>query len=176
LNRFDLVLVQGEKPILEQEHAEDAEGRGIHVRKTNASRLMRSAKSKFLPDCRRHVKLHHVQPIARGFPMEHISFREFRRNAASVIRKVGQGQRIIMTYRGKPVMRLEPIGSDIPDADDPFYKITELAVSTDCRWPMKRSTKSPTTANTPLDPIARPPESMRRRSEGLGQRARFFVP
>ncbi len=59
--------------------------------------------------------------------MERVSVSEFRRDAVAVIRKVPQGKHLVMTYRGKPVMRLEPIQ---PDADDPFYKIAQLASST----------------------------------------------
>jgi antitoxin (DNA-binding transcriptional repressor) of toxin-antitoxin stability system len=59
--------------------------------------------------------------------MEKVSVLEFRRNAAAVIRKLRQGKRLIMTYRGKPVMRLEPIRASAPDADDRFYQIAQLA-------------------------------------------------
>jgi hypothetical protein len=34
-----------------------------------------------------------------------------------------------LTYRGKPVMRLEPIHEPSVDPDDPFYDIAELAAS-----------------------------------------------
>jgi len=37
---------------------------------------------------------------------------------------------LIMTYRGQPVMRLEPIAKRNPDKDDPIYKLGELATST----------------------------------------------
>jgi antitoxin (DNA-binding transcriptional repressor) of toxin-antitoxin stability system len=59
--------------------------------------------------------------------MEKVSLLEFRRHAVAVIRKVRQGRRLIMTYRGAPVMRLEPIDAGAPGADDPFYKIAQLA-------------------------------------------------
>jgi antitoxin (DNA-binding transcriptional repressor) of toxin-antitoxin stability system len=62
--------------------------------------------------------------------METVSVLEFRRDAVAVIRKVRQGKRLIMTYRGKPVMRLEPIRASTPAADDPFYKIAQLATGT----------------------------------------------
>jgi antitoxin (DNA-binding transcriptional repressor) of toxin-antitoxin stability system len=61
--------------------------------------------------------------------MEKVSLLEFRRHAVAVIRKVRQGKRLIMTYRGAPVMRLEPIGPGMPAADDPFYKIAQLATA-----------------------------------------------
>lgn len=54
---------------------------------------------------------------------------EFRRDAEAIIRKVRQGKRLIMTYRGKPVMRLEPIEATTPGPDDPFYKLAQLAVA-----------------------------------------------
>jgi antitoxin (DNA-binding transcriptional repressor) of toxin-antitoxin stability system len=61
--------------------------------------------------------------------MEKVSILEFRRDAVAVIRKVRQGKRLLMTYRGKPVMRLEPIRTNTPDVDDPFYKIGQLATT-----------------------------------------------
>jgi antitoxin (DNA-binding transcriptional repressor) of toxin-antitoxin stability system len=63
--------------------------------------------------------------------VEKVSLLEFRRNAVGIIRRVRQGKRLVMTYRGQPVMRLEPIPTGIPAADDPFYKITELATEGD---------------------------------------------
>lgn len=54
---------------------------------------------------------------------------EFRRDAEAVIRKVSRGQRLIMTYRGKAVMRLEPIQASTPRPDDPFYRLAQLATA-----------------------------------------------
>jgi antitoxin (DNA-binding transcriptional repressor) of toxin-antitoxin stability system len=77
-----------------------------------------------------HVKLHHQVQQSHGLPiMEKVSLLEFRRHAVAVIRKVRQGRRLIMTYRGAPVMRLEPIETGAPGADDPFYKISQLAAA-----------------------------------------------
>jgi len=59
--------------------------------------------------------------------MKKVSMLEFRRNAKAVIRKVWRGQRLIVTYRGKPVMRLEPIQGKSLGPDDPFYKLAHLA-------------------------------------------------
>ncbi len=61
--------------------------------------------------------------------MERVSVLEFRRDAEGVIRKVRHGKRMILTYRGKPVMRLEPIRDREIDRDDPFYSLSQLAVS-----------------------------------------------
>ena len=40
------------------------------------------------------------------------------------------GQRIILTRRGKPVARLEPILTKKASADDPFYSLHKLAAKT----------------------------------------------
>ena len=61
--------------------------------------------------------------------MEKVSVLEFRRDAEAVIRKVRQGKRLIMTYRGRPVMRLEPIAASTPSKEDPIYKLDQLATS-----------------------------------------------
>ncbi len=59
--------------------------------------------------------------------MEQVSMLDFRRDAENIIRKVRQGKRFVMTYRGRPVMRLEPIETDQVSATDPFYALGELA-------------------------------------------------
>lgn len=61
--------------------------------------------------------------------METVSMLDFRRDAEAIIRKAQQGKRMILTYRGKAVMRLEPIEGKTPREDDPFYAISELADS-----------------------------------------------
>jgi prevent-host-death family protein len=58
---------------------------------------------------------------------ERISVLEFRRDAAGVLRKVQQGRRLVLTYRGKPVARLEPIRQSPLGPDDPFYSLGRLA-------------------------------------------------
>jgi antitoxin (DNA-binding transcriptional repressor) of toxin-antitoxin stability system len=55
---------------------------------------------------------------------------EFRKNTAKIIRWSKQGQKMIMTYRGKPIFRLEPIVEDAIVDDDPFYRLTDLADET----------------------------------------------
>lgn len=37
------------------------------------------------------------------------------------------GERMVLTRRGKPVARLEPIAQDTPDGDDSFYSLSDLA-------------------------------------------------
>ena len=61
------------------------------------------------------------------FILKTISMLEFRKNAAKIIRWSKQGQRMIMTYRGKPIFRLEPIVDDAIAEDDPFYRISDIA-------------------------------------------------
>jgi prevent-host-death family protein len=60
--------------------------------------------------------------------MDHVSVLEFRRDAEAIIRKVQKGRRLILTYRGKPVMRLEPIREQPVGPDDPFFSLPRLAV------------------------------------------------
>ena len=61
--------------------------------------------------------------------MTTVSMLEFRQNAESIVRRAQQGERMVLTYRGKPVMRLEPFEERAPDEDDPFYKLADLADS-----------------------------------------------
>ena len=57
-----------------------------------------------------------------------VSMLEFRRNALPIIKQALRGQRLLLTYRGKPVLRLEPVGAaGSPDEDDPFYSLSDLA-------------------------------------------------
>ena len=60
--------------------------------------------------------------------VEMVSILEFRRHAEAIIAKVRQGKRLILTYRGKPVIRLEPIIESQIGSDDPFYTLDSLAV------------------------------------------------
>lgn len=61
--------------------------------------------------------------------MEKVSMLEFRKNTGAVIRKAMQGKRMLLTYRGKPVIRLEPVDHKNPVDDDPFYGLAGLADS-----------------------------------------------
>ena len=44
-------------------------------------------------------------------------------NAEKIINQVSKGQRLILTRRGKPVARLEPILAPSPGGDDPLYAV-----------------------------------------------------
>jgi prevent-host-death family protein len=59
--------------------------------------------------------------------MKTVSMLDFRHHAEKIIDQVQKGTRMILTRRGKPVARLEPILPESFDADDPFYSLDELA-------------------------------------------------
>ena len=62
--------------------------------------------------------------------MKTISMLEFRRNARRALDAVRRGERLVLTYRGKPIARIEPVlpeGSDVPD-DDPLLRVDDFAV------------------------------------------------
>lgn len=55
---------------------------------------------------------------------------ELRRDARRWLEAVRNGERFVLTYRGKPVARLEPVRpetSDVPE-DDPLLRIDDFAV------------------------------------------------
>jgi prevent-host-death family protein len=56
-----------------------------------------------------------------------ISMLEFRKDAEHVVRQIQAGERLILTYRGKPVARLEPMEETRVDVTDPFYSLDRLA-------------------------------------------------
>jgi len=57
-----------------------------------------------------------------------VSVLEFRRKARLIIRRLEQGHRMVLTYRGKPVARMEPIAHELIGEDDPIYSLGDLAV------------------------------------------------
>lgn len=59
--------------------------------------------------------------------MKTVSMLEFRLHTEQIITQLQKGQRIILTRRGKPVARLEPIVKKTVDTDDPFFSLDELA-------------------------------------------------
>ena len=59
--------------------------------------------------------------------MQEVSMLDFRRDAERILTKVRNGERLVLTHRGKPVARLEPIRDESLDGDDPFYSLCELA-------------------------------------------------
>lgn len=59
--------------------------------------------------------------------MKTISMLDFRRDAEGVLARVRNGERLVLTHRGKAVARLEPVHGDSISPDDPFYALGELA-------------------------------------------------
>jgi antitoxin (DNA-binding transcriptional repressor) of toxin-antitoxin stability system len=63
--------------------------------------------------------------------MRTISLLEFRKNAQATLQKVAAGQSIVLTRRGQAVARLEPVGAERIQSDDPLYTLGDLAVEGD---------------------------------------------
>ena len=62
--------------------------------------------------------------------MQTITMLTFRKKAADVLRRVGQGQTVTLTYRGRPSVRLEPVRRPLAakrGAVDSFYTLDRLA-------------------------------------------------
>jgi hypothetical protein len=59
--------------------------------------------------------------------MKTISMLEFRRNSDRVIQSALVGERMLLTYRGKPMFRLEPCVQSEPGCEDPFYRLADHA-------------------------------------------------
>jgi len=58
-----------------------------------------------------------------------VSLLEFRQKAQAVLSYVQKGRGVVLTCRGKPVARLEPVASASATEDDPFYSLDQLADS-----------------------------------------------
>ncbi len=61
--------------------------------------------------------------------MKTISMVDLRQDAERIIEQVQRGQAMVLTYRGKPAIRLEPLADVEISADDPFYALNQLADS-----------------------------------------------
>ncbi len=62
--------------------------------------------------------------------MKTVTMLEFRRNAAGVLKRLHKGEALILSHRGKPAARLEPISGPnarVP-ADDPALHLSSFAV------------------------------------------------
>lgn len=61
--------------------------------------------------------------------MKTVTMLEFRKDAARILRRVAAGERFVLSHRGKPAARLEPIRPEksSPAADDPFLTIGQRA-------------------------------------------------
>ncbi len=62
--------------------------------------------------------------------MTTVTMLDLRRQAKSIVRRVAKGERLVLTYRGKPAIRLEPYGeATAVSPADPFYTLGEMAVA-----------------------------------------------
>jgi prevent-host-death family protein len=63
--------------------------------------------------------------------MKSVTMLEFRQNAQSVLRRVAKGERLLLSHRGKPAARLEPLTSAANKAlsNDPFLTIVSRATA-----------------------------------------------
>jgi prevent-host-death family protein len=52
---------------------------------------------------------------------------DLRQRAEKIVGQVARGESLVLTYRGRPAIRLEPIRSETADGDDPFYHLAEIA-------------------------------------------------
>lgn len=59
--------------------------------------------------------------------MKTIPMLELRQQAERVIRQLDAGERIVLTYRGKQIAKIEPFPAQARDQNDPFYRLPELA-------------------------------------------------
>jgi len=56
-----------------------------------------------------------------------VSMLDLRAHAKQIVGQVRAGEALVLTYRGRPALRLEPIRPPTVEADDPFYRLGELA-------------------------------------------------
>ena len=63
--------------------------------------------------------------------MKIVTMLEFRQDAAGVLRRVARGERLVLSHRGKPAARLEPLPrTTSPDLEnDPFLSVRRRATA-----------------------------------------------
>lgn len=64
--------------------------------------------------------------------MKTVTMLEFRKDAAGYLRRVAKGERFILSHRGRPTARLEPIAAapgGKEAAEDPFLNIADRATA-----------------------------------------------
>ncbi len=62
--------------------------------------------------------------------MKTVTMLEFRKNAKAILRRIGHGERFLLSHRGRPAARLEPIKPTTPPdpATDPFLTMARRAL------------------------------------------------
>ena len=61
--------------------------------------------------------------------MKTVTMLEFRKDAQGILRRVAKGERFLLSHRGKPAARLEPLAPDAPfdPGKDRFLTISRRA-------------------------------------------------
>lgn len=60
--------------------------------------------------------------------MKTVTMLQFRRNAEGILRRVAKGERFVLSHRGRPTARIEPLAERVADpATDPFLSIGRRA-------------------------------------------------
>ena len=62
--------------------------------------------------------------------MKTVTMLEFRKDAEGVLRRIAKGERLVLSHRGKPAARLEPLHAATAPGDaatDPFLAIAHRA-------------------------------------------------
>jgi prevent-host-death family protein len=61
--------------------------------------------------------------------MKTVTMLDFRKDAEGILRRVGKGERFVLSHRGRPAARLEPIEATVAadPAHDPFFSIAGRA-------------------------------------------------
>src|SRR5438876_7381074 len=62
--------------------------------------------------------------------MKTVTMLAFRRSAKEILRRIGRGERFILSHRGRPAARLEPLKASAPKngGNDPFLTIGSRAL------------------------------------------------
>ena len=62
--------------------------------------------------------------------MKTVTMLEFRKDAEGILRRVAKGERFLLSHRGRPAARLEPVVTKGPgdSATDPFLTIGQRAL------------------------------------------------
>ena len=62
--------------------------------------------------------------------MKTVTMLEFRKSAESILRRIAKGERFLLSHRGRPAARLEPVApaGQFDQQNDPFLSIVRRAV------------------------------------------------
>jgi prevent-host-death family protein len=63
--------------------------------------------------------------------MKIVTMLEFRQNAEGVLRRIARGERLVLSHRGKPAARLEPLEPTVRNdvENDPFLSVRRRATA-----------------------------------------------